>query len=35
MTNPKRKGTLFITSENVREGYIDISKPKYIFKKKL
>ena len=28
--NYKRKGTLFITSENVREGYIDISKPKYL-----
>ena len=28
--NYKKKGTLFITSENVREGYIDISKPKYL-----
>ena len=28
--NYKRKGILFITSENVREGYIDISKPKYL-----
>lgn len=26
----KNEGTLFITSENVREGYIDISKPKYL-----
>lgn len=26
----KKEGTLFITSENVREGYIDISKPKYL-----
>ncbi|NYS61052.1 restriction endonuclease subunit S [Vreelandella salicampi] len=31
-------GTLFVTSENVREGYLDISKPKYLpiaFNKKL
>lgn len=26
----KSTGTLFVTSENVREGYIDISKPKYL-----
>lgn len=26
----KSEGTLFVTSENVREGYIDISKPKYL-----
>lgn len=28
--NYKSNGTLFVTSENVREGYIDISKPKYL-----
>lgn len=28
--NYKNEGTLFITSENVREGYVDISKPKYL-----
>lgn len=26
----KSNGTLFVTSENVREGYIDITKPKYL-----
>ncbi len=26
----KQSGVLFITSENVREGYLDLSKPKYL-----
>ena len=28
--NYKNEGTVFITSENVRNGFIDISKPKYL-----
>lgn len=28
--NYQNDGTLFVTSENVREGFVDISKPKYL-----
>ena len=26
----QKDGTLFVTSENVRDGFLDVSKPKYL-----